>query len=302
MRLDRLLKDLLPEAPLSLLQKLLRTGQVRVNSGRKKGNYRLIEGEKVRIPPINLEPVFEEGAVKKCPPWVVEELGKRVLFRDDSLLILDKPAGMAVHGGTKQSWGVVDGVRELLESEAGEGESPELCHRLDRDTSGCLLFGLGKYATRALTAGFRDGTIHKEYVALVKGRPNPPKGVIDKPLMKGVVRGGERMVVPAQKGEGQEARTGYRTKKNYADVTLLNITLETGRTHQIRAHFNAIGCPLVQDQKYGDREFNRKMKKKGFTRLFLHAQKLVFNHPETKERIEIFSPLDDTMKKMLEGL
>jgi 23S rRNA pseudouridine955/2504/2580 synthase len=307
MRLDRFLKDNLPDAPISLIQKLLRTGQVRVDSKRKKGNYRLVDGELVRIPPINIEPASDHGAggsAKKCPAGAVADIGRRILYRDSTVLVVDKPAGMAVHSGSGQSWGVVDALRQYMAGEDGVDAdiNPELCHRLDRDTSGCLLFGLGKYATRTLTAAFRDGTIHKGYLALVKGRVSPATGLIDKPLIKGVVRGGERMVVTGNNGEGQEARTRYRTEKNFAGATLLDITLETGRTHQIRAHFLSIGHPVAQDPKYGDREFNQQMKKNGLPRLFLHAGQLVFSHPETNEKIEITAPLDRALKTFLDKL
>lgn len=309
LRLDRFLKEKLPNVPLSLLQKILRTGQVRVNSKRKKGNYRLVDGDKVRIPPMNLEVVdnaLAKDGEKKCPPGVVREIGQRILYRDDSLLVINKPAAMVVHGGSGQGWGVVDAVREFLAQEENSQSTPnpELCHRLDRDTTGCLLFGLGKYATRILAAAFRDGSVQKEYVTLVKGCPDPAAGLIDKPLQKGVIMGGERMVVASGKGqgEGQEARTRYKVAKKFTDAALVNVTLETGRTHQIRAHFLSIGHPLAGDPKYGDRTFNQLMKKSGLAKLFLHARSLQFQHPESKETIEIVAPLDPAVEKVLAQL
>ncbi|MBF0455816.1 MAG: RluA family pseudouridine synthase [Magnetococcales bacterium] len=303
-RLDRFLKEQWPDAPLSLIQKLLRTGQVRVNSKRKKGNHRLQMGEQVRLPPLTLPPASKAASEGRCPAGMVREVAGRILYRDDSLLVLNKPAGMAVHGGSKQRWGAVDAVRDYmaLEGAGGKESLPELCHRLDRDTSGCLLFGLGKYATRTLTAAFREGTLTKGYLALVKGRPHPARGVIDKPLQKGVVRAGERMVVTTRKGEGQEARTHYETERIFTSASLVSVTLETGRTHQIRAHFQAIGCPVVGDGKYGDRHFNQQMKSQGVARLFLHASHLVINHPEKNKKIEILAPLDPVLKKSLDRL
>ncbi len=306
MRLDRLLKDNLPDAPLSLLQKLLRTGQVRVDGSRKKGNYRLLQGERVRIPPVRLEPQPGHGRGehgRRCPPKVVADIGKRILYRDSSLLVIDKPAAMAVHGGSGRSWGVVDAVREYLHAES-EGDavvSPELCHRLDRDTSGCLLFGLDKYSTRTLTAAFRDGKVDKGYLALVKGRPEPAQGVIDKALQKGVVRSGERMVV-TDAATGRTARTRYRSERKFADATLMDVALETGRTHQIRVHFQSIGHPLALDGKYGDRLFNRQMKGLGLKRLFLHARRLRFKHPDSGRLVETVAPLDVELKHFLDLL
>jgi 23S rRNA pseudouridine955/2504/2580 synthase len=307
MRLDRFLKEQLSHAPFSLLQKLLRTGQVRVDSKRKKGNYRLVEGSKVRIPPVTIELDGAAGAKNrkvKCPPGVVEKVARQIIYKDDSLLVMNKPSGMAVHGGSGQSWGAIDAVREYLAAD-GESDSalqPELCHRLDLDTSGCLLFGLGKFATRSLTAGFRDGSIDKGYVALVKGRPSPAKGLIDRPLLKGVVRGGERMVVTDESGEGQVARTHYQIEQGFGKASLMNIILETGRTHQIRVHFQSIGHPVAQDHKYGEREFNQQMKLKGLPRLFLHAKSLVFNHPESKKKVEVLAPLDPVLQAVLDNL
>jgi 23S rRNA pseudouridine955/2504/2580 synthase len=306
-RLDRFLKDQLNPAPISLLQKLLRTGQVRVDSKRKKGNYRLVEGEKVRIPPVTVDSDLtsqDKNARQKCPPGAVAGIGPRILYQDSSILIINKPTGIAVHGGSGQRWGAIDAVREFLPSldKSDKSTLPELCHRLDLDTSGCLMFGLGKYATRCLTAGFRDGDIQKGYVALVKGCPTPKKGLIDKPLLKGVVKGGERMVVTSTLEEGQEARTRYQVAEKFATASLVDIILETGRTHQIRVHFQSIGHPLAQDNKYGERYFNQQMKQKGLGRLFLHAKSLVFTHPETKKQMEITAPLDPALKLVLDKL
>ncbi|MBF0359053.1 MAG: RluA family pseudouridine synthase [Magnetococcales bacterium] len=307
MRLDRFLKEQISHAPLSLLQKLLRTGQVRVDSKRKKGNYRLVEGDKVRIPPITIVPDGVAGTKARkvrCPPGVVEKIARQILYIDDSLLVLDKPSGMAVHGGSGQGWGAIDAVREYLAvgGETSSSLQPELCHRLDLDTSGCLLFGLGKYATRTLTAGFRDGSIDKGYVALVKGRPSPAKGLIDRSLLKGVVRGGERMVVTDESGEGQVARTRYQIEQEFPEASLMNITLETGRTHQIRVHFQSIGHPVAQDHKYGDRDFNQQMKLKGLSRLFLHARSLIFSHPVSNKKVEVLAPLDPVLQVVLDNL
>ncbi|MBF0195117.1 MAG: 23S rRNA pseudouridine(955/2504/2580) synthase, partial [Magnetococcales bacterium] len=144
--------------------------------------------------------------------------------------------------------------------------------------------------------------IQKVYVALVKGSPKPAKGLIDKPLLKGVVKGGERMVVTSSVEEGQEARTHYKVAKSFVKASLVDITLDTGRTHQIRVHFQSIGHPVAQDHKYGERNFNQEMKNKGLGRLFLHAKSLVFNHPETKKQIEVTAPLDPALKLVLDKL
>ena len=296
MRLDRFLRDHLGSLPLSLIQRLIRTGQVRINGGRGRGGVRLNAGDTVRLPPVRAEPPKERG---KAPLKLARTVQNQILWQDDFALVLNKPAAMAVHGGSGQPWGAVDAVRQLLAMEKN-GATPELCHRLDKETSGCLLFGLNKTAVRRLAEAFRQGTVEKEYLALVQGRIPSKQGVINQPLVKGVHTSGERMIT-TQEG-GQAAQTRYRVEKRFSNATLVAAFPDSGRTHQIRVHFQWLGHPLAGDRKYGDRDFNRTMKNLGLTRMFLHAQKLTFPHPKTAQPIPVTAPLDTVLSQTLARL
>lgn len=297
MRLDRFVGESLPGLPLSAIQRLLRTGQVRVDGGRAKGNERLRAGQEVRLPPVRIQdPPAEARGDPTVPPKALDLLRARFLFHDEAVLVLNKPAGMAVHGGSGQPWGVVDAVRLLL---TGEGERPELCHRLDRDTSGCLLFGLGKVMTRRLTEAFRGDTVEKRYLALVQGTP-PDQGRINHPLAKGMTRAGERMV--GADADGDHAETLFRVVERFDGLTLVEVRPLTGRTHQIRVHFQELGHPLAGDGKYGVWELNRRLKSLGLNRLFLHARLLAFPHPRHGRRVEVEAPLDETLASVLDQL
>ncbi len=300
MRIDRFLHAHWPGMPYSLIHRLLRTGQVRVNSGRARGGVRLAVGDAVRLPPVRLEEPDDHPRNRPFPPdsWV-RAVRERIVWRDETLLVLNKAEGMAVHSGSGTTWGAVDAVRRLLEWEESLLR-PELCHRLDKDTSGCLLLALTPVAVREMAAAFRTGTVEKEYLALVRGHPQPDEGLIDLPLTKGVVRSGERMVVSTD--HGLAARTRYRVMTRFANASLVQVFLESGRTHQIRVHFQAIGHPLAGDHKYGDSAFDLRMRKTGLHRLFLHARRLSFPHPGTGERISVEAPLDDPLQRVLQNL
>ncbi|MBF0625625.1 MAG: RluA family pseudouridine synthase [Magnetococcales bacterium] len=295
-RLDRFLAAHLPGLPPGAIQRLVRTGQVRVNGGRVRSGQRLTTGMEVRLPPVRPASTTEEKRPTP-PPQRVAELARRILYRDRHLLILDKPAGWAVHGGSGQPWGLIDAVR-LLPAEAGA--EPELCHRLDKDTSGCLVFGLDKPTVRRLAEMFRNGAVHKRYLALVAGHPRPRQGAIRQPLVKGVTRGGERMVV-AREG-GQAACTRYRVLSRHGTASLVEARPETGRTHQIRVHCQWAGHPLAGDAKYGDRTFNERLARLGLKRLFLHAAGLEFVHPATGQPLAVTAPLDPTLDLLLHRL
>ncbi len=294
LRLDRYLADHNPGAPISLIQRWLRTGQTRVNGGRARGGYRLQTGEEVRLPPFSPEPPSD---VVSVPEWAIKTMKEAIIWQDQQVLILNKPHKIPVHGGSGQQWGCVDAVRALFERE-GHKEVPELCHRLDKETSGCLMFALEKTALRRLSEAFRLGQIDKEYLVLVRGTPKVDSGLIDQPLIKGNLQGGERMVVTSEH-EGQAARTRYQRLKQYATCALLAIFLDTGRTHQIRVHMQWLGHPIAGDEKYGDVEFNRAMRKTGLNRMFLHAQFIQFTHPISGEKLRIEAPLDPILTKTL---
>ncbi|MEO5362966.1 MAG: RluA family pseudouridine synthase, partial [Magnetococcus sp. DMHC-8] len=282
------------------IHRLLRTGQVRVNGGRVRGNVRLAVGDGVRLPPVRLEPAAERTEARPFPPdTLVRAVRERIAWRDEALLVLNKPAGLAVHSGSGTTWGAVDAVRRLLMWEES-GLHPELCHRLDRDTSGCLLFALTPVALRQMAAAFRTGTVEKVYLALVRGVPQPAEGLIDRPLTKGIVRAGERMVVST--GQGLVARTRYRVITRFAGTSLVQVMPESGRTHQIRVHFQSIGHPLAGDRKYGDTAFDGRMGRMGLHRLFLHAWRLSFPHPVTGLPMTVETPLDEALQRVLQGL
>ncbi|MBF0285493.1 MAG: RluA family pseudouridine synthase [Magnetococcales bacterium] len=307
MRLDRFLQRQWPGMPPSAIQRLMRTGQVRINGGRAKGPDRLAEGDEVRLPPVRPEEPSPEGRGRVVPEWAVAEVGRRILWEDEALLVMDKPAGVPVHGGSGQPWGWVDAVRLWwgAEREGIYGSAPELTHRLDRDTSGCLVMGLTPLAVRHLAGAFKAGAVEKRYLALVRGVP-PPRGSIRQPLTKGVTRGGERMVVAAVDEPGDPAWTDFRVVRRFSgpwgEVSLVEAHPRSGRTHQIRVHLAWLGHPLAGDGKYGDRELDRRLKGVGMNRLFLHAARVAFAHPLTGHPVAVESPLPEALLRVLDGL
>lgn len=293
-RLDNFLIARLKGVPKSRLYKLVRGGEVRVNGGRVDVGYRLQLGDEVRIPPVRMAtPVITpathlpQGGLRLLPA---------ILYRDDALIALNKPAGMAVHGGS----GVSRGVIEQLRLELPECRYMELVHRLDRETSGVLLVALKRRALTGLHAAMRAGKIEKRYFTLVAGRwPNPVQHV-KLPLHKRVTDEGEKRVTV--RDEGQTAHTIFRRLQQFADYTLLEAELKTGRTHQIRVHTSHLGFPIAGDDKYGDFELNKRLMKQGLKRMFLHAAKLVFDHPISGERMTIEAPLPADLQSFLDTL
>ena len=293
-RLDNFLMARLKGVPKSRIYKLVRGGEVRINGGRVDVSYRLKTGDEVRIPPVRTAapaPV----ATPRLPPSA-NRLLPHILYRDDALIALDKPSGMAVHGGS----GVSRGVIEQLRLELPECRYLELVHRLDRETSGVLLVALKRRALTGLHAAMREGRIEKRYLTLVAGRwPNPVQHV-KLPLHKRVTDEGEKRVTV--RDEGQAAHTIFRRLQQFPDFTLLEAELKTGRTHQIRVHTSHLGFPIAGDDKYGDFELNRRLMKQGLKRMFLHAAKLVFDHPITGERMTVEAPLPADLASFLETL
>ena len=290
-RIDNFLLRTLKGVPRGLIYRLLRKGQVRVNSGRVKPDYRLRAGDRVRIPPVRTG----EGA-RPAPQGPGQRLEGRILFEDDRLLILDKPAGMAVHGGSGLSWGVI----EALRAARPEARFLELVHRLDRDTSGCLMLAKRRSALRAMHELLRSGQVDKRYLALLRGPWTGGERWVEAPLEKFVLRGGERQVRVSE--AGKPARTLFRPLDDHGRAVLVEVVLDTGRTHQIRVHAAHIGYPLAGDEKYGDPDFNRAMRALGLRRLFLHAHSLAFAHPATGEPVHVSAPLDDDLKTVLARL
>jgi 23S rRNA pseudouridine955/2504/2580 synthase len=223
-------------------------------------------------------------------------LEERVLYEDEDLLVIDKPAGMAVHGGT----GVGSGLIEALRSLRPEGTALELVHRLDRGTSGCLLLAKTRAALNSLHRQIREGGMDKRYLALVRGRWRGRARSVSAVLEKGRLQSGERMVRVAE--EGQEAVSHFTPRQGFAHETLVEIRLMTGRTHQARVHAAHLGHPIAGDDKYGDREFNRELRARGLRRLFLHAARLGFVHPSSGNKMQAESPLPPDLQTVLDRL
>lgn len=289
-RIDNYLLRILKGVPKSRIYRILRTGEVRVNGGRIKPDHRLHTGDNVRIPPIRMS----EETPSTVPPAVLARLEQAVLLETRELLILDKPAGLAVHAGSGLPFGVIEGWRVLRPQAA----FLELAHRLDRDTSGCLILAKTADALRAVQAALQDDRADKRYLLLARGRWPPGLREVNAPLAKNVLRGGERMVTVAT--DGKPALTRFRVVQALREATLLEAELLTGRTHQIRVHAAHAGYPLAGDDKYGDPAFNRTMAENGLKRLFLHAHSL---HLRLGGRdIAVQSPLADDLRAVLDQL
>lgn len=292
-RLDNFLFRTLKGVPKSHVYRLLRTGQVRVNKKRAKPDYRLEAGDNVRLPPVRQAEKAEPGLP---PHWQQDALKAAILFEDDRILVVNKPAGMAVHGGSGVSFGVIETLRVLRPDTPGL----ELAHRLDRDTSGCLIVAKRRSAVRALHQAFRDGSVEKHYLALVAHVWKGGEQDVDLPLEKNQLEGGERMVKVSR--EGKAAQSLFKPLQKFAGSALMDIRIYTGRTHQIRVHAAHIGHPVAGDDKYGDREANKALKAVGLKRMFLHAHRLAFPHPETGERLALTAPLDDELQSVIRSL
>ncbi|MFK2875668.1 RluA family pseudouridine synthase [Rhodanobacter hydrolyticus] len=289
-RIDNALATLLKGVPKSMIYRLLRTGQVRVNGKRAKPDTRLTDGDMLRIPPIRQAERPEERA---APETMVASVAGAVIFEDKHFLVIDKPSGIASHGGS----GVSHGAIELLRA-ARPHESLELVHRLDRDTSGVLVLAKSRAGLTGLQAAIRAGEVTKQYLCLMVGHPPKAKFDVNAPLRKFALQGGERMVRVSE--DGKPALTFFREMEQYPGARLMQATLGTGRTHQIRVHAAHVGHPLAGDPKYGDREMNKRLREMGLQRLFLHASHLSF---ELDGRLYSFSaPLPDDLKTFLDVL
>ncbi|MEW9625660.1 RluA family pseudouridine synthase [Rhodanobacter geophilus] len=289
-RIDNALVTLLKGVPKSMIYRLLRTGQVRVNGKRAKPDTRLTDGDMLRIPPIRQA---EPAEVRAAPEAMVASVAEAVIFEDKHFLVIDKPSGIASHGGS----GVSHGAIELLRA-ARPHESLELVHRLDRDTSGVLVLAKSRAGLTGLQAAIRAGEVTKQYLCLMVGHPSKAKFDVNAPLRKSALQGGERMVRVSE--DGKPALTFFREMEQYPGARLMQATLGTGRTHQIRVHAAHVGHPLAGDPKYGDREMNKRFREMGLQRLFLHASHLSF---ELDGRLYSFSaPLPDDLKVFLDVL
>ncbi|MFA5983404.1 MAG: 23S rRNA pseudouridine(955/2504/2580) synthase RluC [Methylococcaceae bacterium] len=289
-RLDNFLITRLKGVPKSRIYRIVRKGEVRVNKGRVEVNYRLIAGDIVRIPPLRLA---EKPEVAFISNNLRDSLAAQILFEDEAFLVLNKPAGYPVHGGSGINCGIIEGLRQIRPN----AHFLELVHRLDRDTSGCLLIAKKRSALRSLHEQFREDQVQKTYLALLAGQWAKVQQRVTAPLQKNINKGGERMVVVSQ--TGKPAETMFKRLKLFLEATLVEASPKTGRTHQIRVHAAWLGHPIVSDERYGLDEVNQQFKKKGYKRLFLHAEKLTFRHPVTGENMTIKAPLPKQLEEQL---
>ena len=289
-RIDNYLLRILKGVPKSLIYRLLRKGQVRVNRRRTRPDYRLQPDDTVRIPPLRLA---DRDQPAHLPPRVLATLEQAILREDAELLILNKPAGIAVHKGSGLDFGVIEALRVL------RPRAPflELAHRLDRDTSGCLVLAKTPLALRSIHGDLKSGAVDKRYLALVKGSWDQDELEVSLPLAK-VLRGGERMITV--NAQGKPALTRFKVISRFHGATLLEAAIATGRTHQIRVHAAYLGHPVAGDAKYGDTPFNREMARHGLRRLFLHAGSIAFDLDG--RRIAASAPLDQHLKQVTERL
>lgn len=291
-RIDNFLLRICKGVPKSHVYQVLRSGQVRVNKGRIAQTYRLAEGDTVRVPPMRIAE-RDQSAVPAAE--------FHVLFEDDALLIIDKPAGVAVHGGSGVSFGVI----EQLRASRPTAKFLELVHRLDRETSGILMLAKKRSALTGLHEQIRVGGMDKRYLALVRGEWPNRRQHVKLPLFKYTTPDGERRV--RVQSDGQPSHTVFNLLRKYGDFVLLEAELKTGRTHQIRVHLQASGFPIVGDDKYGDFALNRELQKAdgsrvALKRMFLHAYRLGFEHPLTGEPVNVEAPLPPECVRFLKSL
>ncbi len=287
-RIDNFLCKHLKGVPKSHIYRILRSGEVRVNKKRVEQTCRLQLGDQVRIPPVRVA----EQAERDCIPAAEFP----VLYEDDALLAVDKPAGVAVHGGSGVSFGIIEQLRQARP----QAKFLELVHRLDRETSGVLLLAKKRSALTALHGLMREGKTDKRYLALVQGQWKNPKQHVKLPLHKFTRPDGERRVMVRE--GGQESHTVFALHKAWADFSLLEAQLRTGRTHQIRVHLAHLGFPIAGDDKYGDFPRNRELMKQGLKRMFLHAYSIAFAHPSTNIPLHLTAPLPKELQGFLDKL
>ncbi|WP_298626001.1 RluA family pseudouridine synthase [uncultured Zoogloea sp.] len=285
-RIDNFLVRVCKGVPKSHIYRILRSGEVRVNSRRVDQTYRVQIGDEVRIPPIRIAEKENAAPVPMGKPF-------DIAYEDDALLVLDKPAGLAVHGGSGVSFGLI----EQLRRQRPEAKFLELVHRLDRETSGLLIVAKKRSALTVLHDMMRDGKVQKRYLTLVSGRWLNAQQHIKQPLLKYLLENGERRV--SVNREGKPAHSIVRLVRRWVGYSLLEVELKTGRTHQIRVHLTHAGFPLCGDDKYGDFALNKQLEKEGLGRMFLHAAKLAFHHPLTDQLIELAAPLPAELEGFL---
>ncbi|RYU67383.1 23S rRNA pseudouridine(955/2504/2580) synthase RluC [Aliivibrio finisterrensis] len=291
-RIDNFLLARLKNVPKSMIYRIVRKGEVRVNKKRIKPEYKLQEGDMVRIPPVKVpEPTaLDLPSVKLAK---VSELESCIIYEDDHLLILNKPSGTAVHGGSGLKFGAIEALRALRP----DARFLELVHRIDRDTSGILLVAKKRSALRRLQEQFRNKTVQKYYFALVMGQWKNTCKVVNAPLLKNEVNSIVRV-----NPNGKPSETRFKILEKFEQATLIQASPITGRTHQIRVHAQYTGHPIGWDDRYGDRRFDAYSGQFGLDRLFLHAANIKFTHPSTEELMDISAPMENKLERVLKGL
>ncbi len=293
-RVDNFLLARLKGVPKSMIYRIVRKGEVRVNKGRVKPEYKLSAGDVVRIPPVRVAERQEAPVSAKLDK--VAALGDCILYEDDHILVLNKPSGTAVHGGSGLSFGVIEGLRVLRP----EAKFLELVHRLDRDTSGILLIAKKRSTLRALHEQLRLKQMQKDYLALVRGQWQSHCKVVQAPLLKNILQSGERIV--KVNSEGKPSETRFKVEERFTNATLVKASPVTGRTHQIRVHTQYAGHPIAFDDRYGDKVFDSQLSDTGLNRLFLHASALKFTHPSTGETLRLEAPMDEQLRYCIKTL
>lgn len=292
-RIDNYLKTLLKGVPKSMVYRIIRKGEVRVNKKRVKPEYKIQAGDVLRVPPVRVAEPSDPPSTKLDK---VASLESHILFEDNYLIVINKPSGMAVHGGSGLSFGVIEALRALRPQQ----KFLELVHRIDRDTSGCLVIAKKRSALRDLHAQLRDKQVDKRYHALVCGAWPDNRFKVKAPLAKNTLKSGERMV--SVSAEGKPSETRYRILQKFSGATLVEASPITGRTHQIRVHCLHAEHAIACDDKYGDKDFELKMRAIGLNRLFLHANDIAFMHPDSGQRVSFHAPMDKILQLTLSRL
>ena len=289
-RIDNFLHRYFGNLPKSRVYQMLRKGEVRVNKGRIKQTYKLIAGDEIRIPPVYLQ---EQNNVEKPTAAFIERISNSIIYEDDDLSVINKPSGIAVHGGTGQKHGVIDVLRCI---------SPEyeLVHRLDKETSGCLLLAKNRQVLRKLNEAIKTTDVKKYYRALLAGQISRKNFIVNQSLKKSRIQGGERLV--QIDGDGKKSLTKFTCVSKFGKATLVDVELGTGRTHQIRVHSAEIGHPVIGDDKYGDKIINKTFRRLGLKRMFLHASRISLEHPISGANLNIEAPLDLKLTEFLKTL
>jgi 23S rRNA pseudouridine955/2504/2580 synthase len=290
-RIDNYLFTRLKGVPKSHVYRILRSGEVRVNGSRCQVQRRLEAGDRIRMPPIRTETATGAELPEQRIRSILEP---RILYEDEEMLVLNKPAGMAVHGGSGLHFGVIEGLRAMRP----QSRFLELVHRLDRDTSGCLLIAKKRSMLLALHEMLRENHgIAKHYQALLAGAWARKRLTVDAPLKKNVLSSGERIVRVA--ADGKPSETEFHRLRKFPQATLVEARLLTGRTHQIRVHAKTMGHAILGDERYGDEKINQEFRKLGLKRLFLHASDLAFQHPQNGQPFRVHAPLDVELESFL---